>query len=51
MKILVAITGASGSIYAQRLLLNLENSPKIDKISVIWIDNIIDKPIAKLQKK
>ncbi|MBR6279221.1 MAG: UbiX family flavin prenyltransferase [Bacteroidales bacterium] len=41
MKILVAITGASGSIYAQRLLLNLENSPKIDKISVVFSKNAI----------
>ena len=41
MKITVAITGASGCIYAQRLLSYLEKSPLIDKILVIFSKNAI----------
>lgn len=40
MKIAVAITGASGSIYAQLLLQKLEGlSEQVTEVSVVWSDN------------
>ena len=39
MKIVVGITGASGSIYAQRLIKYLSESPEVEKISVVFSDN------------
>lgn len=39
MHVVLAITGASGSIYAQRLLHNLDGSPEISKISVVMSRN------------
>ena len=39
MHVIVAITGASGGIYAQRLLDYLNESPKISKISVVMSRN------------
>ncbi|MCR5455777.1 MAG: UbiX family flavin prenyltransferase [Bacteroidales bacterium] len=42
MHVVLAITGASGSIYAQRLLYYLEKSPQISKISVVTSRNAID---------
>ncbi|MBP5683466.1 MAG: UbiX family flavin prenyltransferase [Bacteroidales bacterium] len=39
MHVIVAITGASGGIYAQRLLDYLNQSPKISKISVVMSRN------------
>lgn len=41
MNIIVAITGASGSIYAQRLIWYLEKSPAVDKIAVVFSGNAI----------
>ncbi|MCQ2249866.1 MAG: UbiX family flavin prenyltransferase [Bacteroidales bacterium] len=42
MKIVLAITGASGSIYAGRLLSYMEKSPEVDKISVVLSQNAIE---------
>ena len=39
MHVVLAITGASGGIYAQRLLDYLNESPKISKISVVMSRN------------
>jgi len=39
MKIVVGITGASGSIYAQRLIKYLSESPEVEQISVVFSDN------------
>jgi 4-hydroxy-3-polyprenylbenzoate decarboxylase len=39
MHVVLAITGASGSIYAQRLLHYLAESPQISKISVVMSHN------------
>lgn len=39
MNIVLAITGASGSIYAKRLLHYLQKSPQIDTISVVMSRN------------
>ncbi len=38
MRITVAITGASGAIYAQRLLLALESEPMVEKIYLLATD-------------
>ncbi len=42
MKIVLAVTGASGAIYAQRLLSYLSGSDAVDKISVVFSDNAIE---------
>lgn len=39
MHVVLAITGASGSIYAQRLLYHLQKTPEISKISVVMSHN------------
>ena len=39
MKVAVAITGASGAVYAQRLIKKLEESSEIEQIAVIFSDN------------
>lgn len=42
MRLVLAITGASGSIYAQRLLGYLDRMPQIDKIWVVFSSNAIE---------
>lgn len=40
MKIAVAVTGASGSIYVQQLLQKLEQLPgQVTEVSIVWSDN------------
>ncbi|RYY10994.1 MAG: UbiX family flavin prenyltransferase, partial [Chitinophagaceae bacterium] len=40
MKIAVAVTGASGSIYVQQLLQKLEQlSGQVTEVSIVWSDN------------
>ncbi|MFT4062868.1 MAG: UbiX family flavin prenyltransferase [Edaphocola sp.] len=40
IKIAVAVTGASGSIYAQQLLLSLQESKEqVAEVSLVWSDN------------
>lgn len=40
MKIAVAVTGASGSIYASQLLKKLEEMPEqVKEVSIVWSDN------------
>lgn len=39
MKIVVGITGASGSIYAERLIGYLEQSPEVEQVAVVLSDN------------
>ncbi len=42
MRIVLAITGASGSIYALRLVKYLEAAPEVDKILVVFSDNALE---------
>lgn len=39
MKIAVAVTGASGSIYAKVLLEKLQQLPQVTEVGVVWSDN------------
>ncbi len=50
MKIILAVTGASGSIYAQLILKALSKAPSVEKIAVIRSKNAIDVWQYELQE-